>query len=312
VFWRYFVKKINHGLVPWFHTGGLTAKPSLLIIVLALGAAPLWSQTALTLDGALKSHGAVLASQLPRGSVAAILNVTAPRANLSDYIIDELSSYIITDGRLVVVDRLNIQVLQNELQFQMSGDVSDETAQRIGQMIGAQIIISASFSQIGSEYRLSIRAIGVETARVILQPPALTVQLDARLAGLLNVRYDEFTVGKRVGASFLNLAAGLGSYTMGDWGGGLVVTAAMGAAVGLVVWERSLTYDDAHIGIPGAAAVGVAGAGIVFGIIRPLVYHKSTSDRLAAGTPPWPSVRIVPASDSSGIGSVRLLYTWQF
>jgi hypothetical protein len=306
------MKKINHGLVPWFHTGGLTAKPSLVILFLVLAAAPLWSQTALTLDGALKSHGAVLVDRLPRDSVAAILNVTAPRANLSDYIIDELSSYIITDGRLIVVDRLNIQVLQNELQFQMSGDVSDETAQRIGQMIGAQIIISGSFSQIGSEYRLSIRAIEVETARVMLQPPALTVQLDARLAGLLNVTYDEFTMGRRVGASFLNLAAGLGSYTMGDWGGGLVVTAAMGAAAGLLAWELSLTYDDSYVGVPGAVALGVAGAGVVFGIIRPLLYHRNISKKLAANTPLWPSVRIIPASDFSSVKSVQLLYSWQF
>jgi hypothetical protein len=290
----------------------LSMKPSLIILFLALAAAPLWSQTALTLDQALKNHGAALVDRLPRGSVVAILNVNAPRVNLSDYIIDELSSYITTDGRLVVVDRQNIQVLQSELKFQMSGDVSDETAQRIGQMIGAQIIVSGGFSQIGSEYRLLIRAIEVETAKVMLQPPALTVQLDARLAGLLNVEYDEFTEGRRIGASFLNLAAGLGSYPMGDWGGGLVVTAAMGAAVGLVVWERSLTWDDSIIGIPGAAAVGVAGAGILFGIIRPLVYHKNASKRLASATPLWPSVSIVPASDSSGIGSVQLLYTWQF
>jgi hypothetical protein len=137
-------------------------------------------------------------------------------------------------------------------------------------------------------------------------------ELDARLAGLLNVKYDEFTVGRRAGASFLNLAAGLGSYTMGDWGGGLVVTAAMGAAAGLIVWEYSLTWDDPYIGIPGTTALGVAGAGVLFGIVRPLVYHKSASKRLAVAPPLWPSVAIVPASDNSGIKSVQFLYNWQF
>jgi hypothetical protein len=48
-----------------------------------------------------------------------------------------------------------------------------------------------------------------------------------RIMKKLHVKYDEFTVRRRAGASFLNLAAGLGSYTIGDWGGGLVVTAAM-------------------------------------------------------------------------------------
>jgi TolB-like protein len=306
------MKKLSRGLVPWLHRGDITTKSSLIILFLTLSAAPLWSQTALTLDQALKNHGNALVDRLPQGSVVAILNANSSNMNLSDYIIDELSSYITTDGRLVVVDRQNIQVLQSELQFQMSGDVSDETAQRIGQMIGAQIIISGSLSQIGSAYRLSIRAIEVETARVMLQPPALTVQADARLAGLLNVKYDEFTVGRRVGASFLNLAAGLGSYTMGDWGGGLLVTAAMGAAAGLLAWELSLDYDDSFVGIPGTVALGVAGAGVVFGILRPLFDHKRTSHGLAAAVPLWPSVVVVPAGDNSGIGSVQFLYTWQF
>jgi hypothetical protein len=202
--------------------------------------------------------------------------------------------------------------LQRELAFQMSGAVSDETAQRIGKMKGARIVISGSFSPIGSVYRLSIQAIEVETAQVLLQPPALTIKLDARLAGLLDLPYDEFTVGRRVGAGFLNLAAGLGSYMMGDWRGGLVVSAAMGAAAGLVAWELSLAYGDPYIGVPGAAALGVAGAGVVFGIIRPLLYHKGSSRRLAAVTPTWPPVVVVPALDSSGTGSVQLLYFWQF
>jgi hypothetical protein len=289
-----------------------TAKPSLVILFLALAAAPLWSQTTLTLDQALMRHGAALVERLPQGSVVAILNINAPRVNLSDYIIDELSSYITTDGKLVVVERQKIQILQSELEFQMSGDVSDETAQRIGQMTGAGIIISGGFSQIGSEYRLSIRAIEVETARVLLQPPALTVQPDARLAGLLNVKYDEFTMGRRVGASFLNLAAGAGSYMMRDWVGGLAVTASMGAAAGLVFWELSLTWDDPYIGIPGTVALGLAGVGVAFGIVRPLLYHKRASRSLAVNGPHWPSVALIPAADFSSIKSVQFLYSWQF
>jgi hypothetical protein len=67
----------------------------------------------LTLDQALKNHGAALVERLPQGSVTAILNVNAPTVNLSGYIIDELTSSITTDGRLVVVDWQNIQVSLN-------------------------------------------------------------------------------------------------------------------------------------------------------------------------------------------------------
>jgi hypothetical protein len=286
----------------------------LLFILLALTASPLWCQEAssqaLSLDKALGQLGTALAGRLPEGSVVAILNVTAPTVNLSDYAIDELSVHITANNSLAVVDRQSIQLLQRELQFQMSGDVSDETAQRIGQMTGAGIIISGSITRIGAEYRVSVRAIGVETARVVFQPPALTVKLDARLAGLLGVKYDEFSRERRIGASFLNLAAGLGSYTMRDWTGGLIVTAAMGAAAGLLVWELSLSYHDPLAGIPAAVALGVVGAGAIFGIIRPLVYHRSSTTRLAANSSP--PVLIVPVADNSGIKSIQILYTWQF
>jgi TolB-like protein len=265
---------------------------------------------ALTLDQALKQLGAALAGRLPQGSVVAILNVTAPTGTLSDYAIDELSAHITANSSLAVVDRQSIQLLQRKLQFQMSGDVSDETAQRIGQMTGAGIIISGGITQIGAEYRVSVRAIGVETARVVFQPQAVTAKPDTRLAGLLGVEYDEFTRERRISASFLNLAAGLGSYLMGDTTGGLIVTAAMGAAAGLLVWELSLTYHDPLAGIPAAAALSVAGAGIIFGIIRPLMYHKNTTTIFAANSPP--SVLIVPVADNSGIKSIQLLYTRQF
>jgi len=36
--------------------------------------------------------------------------------------------------------------------------------------------------------------------------------------------YQDFSTGRRVGAGFMNIFLGLGSYTMGDWRGGLLLT----------------------------------------------------------------------------------------
>jgi len=66
----------------------------------------------------------------------------------------------------------------------MSGDVSDETAQRIGQKLGAQSIISGSFVRIGGEYRMRIRAIAVETAQV-QGLTSIQVKMDKTLRGLV-------------------------------------------------------------------------------------------------------------------------------
>jgi hypothetical protein len=67
---------------------------------------------------------------------------------------------------LTVVDRQQIAEIRNELYFQSSGEVSDETTQSIGNMVGAQTIISGNIVPIGNFYRLGIRAINVESAEV--------------------------------------------------------------------------------------------------------------------------------------------------
>jgi len=48
----------------------------------------------------------------------------------------------------------------------MSGEVDDNSAQRLGQMLGAQNIITGSVTKIGDRYRLTVRALNVESARI--------------------------------------------------------------------------------------------------------------------------------------------------
>jgi len=43
-----------------------------------------------------------------------------------------------------VVDRQQLDLIRAELNFQMSGEVSDESAQSIGQMLGVQSIMSGT------------------------------------------------------------------------------------------------------------------------------------------------------------------------
>jgi hypothetical protein len=103
---------------------------------------------------------------------------------LSDYIIDELTTYIVNDSTFTVVERRNLEVLQKELDFQMSGEVSDETALSIGKKLGAQSIISGSVEPLGDIYRLHIQATAVETAQIQGMQNILIVP-DAVLSALL-------------------------------------------------------------------------------------------------------------------------------
>jgi TolB-like protein len=118
------------------------------------------------LDIAIREASNYLNSNIPRGSKIAILNIESVSPALSEYIIDELIANAVNDRVFSVVDRQQLNLIRNELDFNLSGEVSDESAQSIGQMLGAQSIVSGAVSKYGDTYRLRIRALAVETAQV--------------------------------------------------------------------------------------------------------------------------------------------------
>jgi hypothetical protein len=83
-----------------------------------------------------------------------------------------LESILVNNGKLAVVDRVNLDKVRAEQGFQLSGDVSDESAKAIGQMLGAGAIVTGTLVNLGDAYRLTLKAINVETARVVAAYPA--------------------------------------------------------------------------------------------------------------------------------------------
>ena len=125
------------------------------------------SQYGTSLDIGLRDSTNYLNERIQPNSKVIVLNFTSQWPALSEYIIDELIGYIVNEGNFMVVERDNLEIIRQELNFQLSGEVSDETAQSIGQILGAQTIISGAINKIGDAYRLRIRAISVETAEII-------------------------------------------------------------------------------------------------------------------------------------------------
>ena len=146
------------------------------------------AQSGLPIDTALNNTTAYLKTRLEPKSKLVILNFTSNWEALSDYIIEELTGYIVNDGTFAVVDRKNLEAIRKEMDFQLSGEVSDETAQSIGRKLGAQTIISGSITTIGSSYRFRMRAISVETAQIVGMQNVDVAQ-DSRLAALTGTAY---------------------------------------------------------------------------------------------------------------------------
>jgi TolB-like protein len=163
-------------------------KSVILSVVLLFIPVFVFAQNALTLDAALNNSTAYLNGRIPPKSKVVVLNFTSNWPQLSEYIIEELIGYIVNEGTLTVVDRRNLEVIRQEMDFQLSGEVNDETAQSIGQKLGAQTIISGAITAIGNTYRLRIRAIAVETAQIQGMQNVDVIQ-DSRLAALTGTAY---------------------------------------------------------------------------------------------------------------------------
>jgi hypothetical protein len=125
-----------------------------------------FAQQAVSLNDGLKEAAFYLAGRLPENSKVAVLRFNSRTQKASDYVLNELSRLLVNDGRLAVVDRRNLELLQEEMNYQLSGEVSDETALSIGKRVGAQAVIFGSMASLGEAYQITFQIVMVETAEV--------------------------------------------------------------------------------------------------------------------------------------------------
>jgi TolB-like protein len=185
------------------------------------------------LDSAIRAASDYFNANIPKGNKIAVLNFQSEYPALSEYVIDELVANMVNDKVFTVVDRSNLALARQELNFQMSGDVNDDTAVSIGEILGAQTIVSGTVSRIGGLVRLRARALDVKTARIQGQfnrniPAGGTVALltggasavPAANAGSAGSSAGGANTGSAAAARTQNAAA----YKIGDTGpaGGLV------------------------------------------------------------------------------------------
>jgi len=118
------------------------------------------------LDVEIRATSDYLNGRLAKGIKIVFLNFQSNCPAVSEYIIDGLIENTVNDGMFTAVDRQNLTLIQQEMNFQLSGEVSDESAQEIGKLLGAQTIVSGAITPLGSSYRLRVRAISVQSAEI--------------------------------------------------------------------------------------------------------------------------------------------------
>ena len=154
-----------------------------LISIFVLLAGALHAQQ-LTLDETVKRAARGIEEVLPQRALVAVLNFASPSEAFSDYVIEELTGELVMGRKVTIVDRRSLALISQEMNLQLSGDVSDESAQAIGKLLGAQSIVSGSLTNMGVYHRFRIRVINVETAAIQTQV-SLDLQNSSQVAFLL-------------------------------------------------------------------------------------------------------------------------------
>ncbi|MCI6911920.1 MAG: hypothetical protein MR771_01925 [Treponema succinifaciens] len=243
-----------------------------------IGIAVSFSQSkGVTIDNALTQAAEKFSSSLKNKTTVAILGISSSYNELSEYMLGELTTDIVQLRKLQVVTRANLDVIKKEMNFQLSGEVSDETMQQLGAKTGAQTVISGSFKPLGTLYVLDIQAFDVTTATIqdtyrsnVVSDETLELLTKKKIVGTSGkIQANDYTAGERLGIGFQNILLGLGSYRNGHCGDGVLMTAA--EAVGIVCLSR----DAVDVGIY------IIGASIAYGFVRPFFYHKNNSVNLS-------------------------------
>jgi hypothetical protein len=118
------------------------------------------------LDAAIREAAAQMEMKIPPKTMVALVSVASPSTAFSTQVLTRLESAIVGGGRLVVVDRANLDKVREEQGFQLSGEVDDESAKSIGKLLGAGAIVTGSLADLGDVYSLTLKAINIETATV--------------------------------------------------------------------------------------------------------------------------------------------------
>lgn len=250
-----------------------------------IGVAVSFSQAkGVTVDNALKQAAEKFSSSLKNRTTVAILGISSSYNELSEYMLGELTTDIVQLRKLQVVTRANLDVIKKEMNFQLSGEVSDETMQQLGAKTGAQTVISGTFKPLGTLYVLDIQAFDVTTATIqdtyrvnVASDETLELLTKKKVVGTSGkIQSNDYTAGERLGIGFQNLLFGLGSYRTGHWGDGLFLTGSRLMAILLLYTATADTSDDSL-----NLAMGWTCASIAYGFVRPFYYHKNSNVKIS-------------------------------
>ena len=98
---------------------------------------------------------------------------------IGEIVAEWLITSLVNTGRFEVVERAQLQKIMKEQQLGMTGMINQETAAKVGELLGVKAIISGSVIQIGNTYEVNARLISVEDGSILNAERIRGVGLDS-------------------------------------------------------------------------------------------------------------------------------------
>jgi hypothetical protein len=118
------------------------------------------------LDAALGDFSAYIGERLPRAGLTAMAVTDAPIQRLGNYIAAQLTSSLLNSAGLRMVSRQDFERIVSEQNLQTAMHFNDDTTAKIGHNLGWQTIIFGAVEALNETYRLTLRAVDVESGEL--------------------------------------------------------------------------------------------------------------------------------------------------
>ena len=159
-------------------------KMAAVLVLMVIATSAICAQT-VTYDVAVRNIVTQITRAIDENEIIAIVGFDSASEQFSARLIDDVTRDLINDG-VRVVERQRLDAVLREQNFQLSGNVSDESMQSIGRILGASSIVIGKGENMVEHYRINFRVLSVRTAlvkRQIAQDVTYNANMRRLLAG---------------------------------------------------------------------------------------------------------------------------------